>query len=422
MAKATKKSAAATIDLQQAKRFWHRRQGLAEPQKGALEDVVARSGWGRTLGGIDVYIATRARVPSLTRAQLEKAVGESRLQAIPCVRGCIYMVPRQHAALGLKIAEELARKRIDTETAKAGFKSGELAQVGKEVLKALKKGPLSTDALKKALPEGTVRSLGEQGKKLGISSTLPPSLRVLEFDGAIERTPEDARLDHQDYLWRVPAQNPFASAKLPGDAAARHAALARIFAEQAGPVTAHHFACWSGLNKTQSAAAFEKAGLVPVAVEGYADDAFVREEDLPELTKADRSEAVSFLSFEDGFLTLHGGPGLMADPKHHGLNVESWGAMGKATTLGDAKHLATRTIVVGETLAGYWEYDLDTKRVVAATFDAAPPARAKAIREGADALAGFITDQMGHAKSFSLDNDKEIRKRLGIVKTLKVVK
>ena len=49
------------------------------------------------------------------------------------------------------------------------------------MLKAPRKGPLSTDALRKSLPGGTVRSLGEKGKKVGISSTLPPAVRHLKL-------------------------------------------------------------------------------------------------------------------------------------------------------------------------------------------------------------------------------------------------
>jgi len=54
-----------------------------------------------------------------------------------------------------------------------------------------------------------VRSLGEKGKKLGLSSTLPPALRTLEFEGRIERTLEGGRLDSERYLWRLPARERF---------------------------------------------------------------------------------------------------------------------------------------------------------------------------------------------------------------------
>jgi hypothetical protein len=49
------------VDLSRARAFWHRRQGLAEPVGGTLEEVVTSTGWPRTLGGVDVYLAVRAR-------------------------------------------------------------------------------------------------------------------------------------------------------------------------------------------------------------------------------------------------------------------------------------------------------------------------------------------------------------------------
>jgi hypothetical protein len=79
--------AALRIDLARARAHWHWRQGLAEPMNGPLEEVVAETGWPRTLGGVDVYLALRARAPGMRRSDLDEAVEEARLQVIPAVRG-----------------------------------------------------------------------------------------------------------------------------------------------------------------------------------------------------------------------------------------------------------------------------------------------------------------------------------------------
>lgn len=61
------------LRLAQARAHWVRCQGLDAPVGGPIEEVVARTGWVRTLGGVDVYLATFARVPGMTQADLERA-------------------------------------------------------------------------------------------------------------------------------------------------------------------------------------------------------------------------------------------------------------------------------------------------------------------------------------------------------------
>jgi hypothetical protein len=409
---------ALTLSLERARAHWHRKQGLAEPLPGSIEEVVAATGWPRTLGGVDVYLAMRARVPGMKRQQLDEAVEQSRLQVIPAVRGCIYLVPRPEVPLVLRIAEEQHRKRADREYEKAGIAPTELADVGEAVLKALRKGPLSTDALRKALPEGTVRSLGDKGKKVGLSSTLPPALRHLEFEGKVERTLEGGRLDSERYLWRVPAKNSFTGAKVPGEPVERHARIAATFFRQAGPVTLENFTTWAALSQREARAAMEKLPLVPVAVEGFASEAWVLEEELAVLReKAPATSSLSMLSFEDGYLAFHGGPALFTDPAHHARAVPVWGNT-KGSTLGDARHMFMRSLFDGDRLVGLWEYDLDAGAVVFGTFDTLAPKRRKAVEVLAKDVAAFLRDDVGHAHSFSLDNDDSVRERAALVKAM----
>lgn len=410
-------AAAVRISLDRARAFWHRRQGLAEAGQGTIEETLDATSWPRTLGGVDVYLALRARRPGMRRQELDGAVAQSRIQVIPAVRGCIYVVPRPQVPLVLRIAEEQARKRMDREMEKVGVKPSELADVGEAVLKALRKGPLTTDALRKALPEGVVRSLGEKGKKVGISSTLPPAIRHLEFEGKVERTLENGRLDTERYLWRLTPKNPFTGAKVPKDAAERYARLAEIFVRQAGPVTVSDFADWAALSQRDARAAIENLPAVPVAVEGYADEAFVLEKDLAALKDAAPATSVSLLSFEDNYLTIHGGPGLLTDPKHHSREVSRWGTT-KGTTLGDVKHLLARSVLDGDRLVGFWEFDPSSGKGVFATFDPLPPKRKKAVQELAESTAAFLKEDLGHARSFSLDSMEQVQERADLIKKM----
>jgi hypothetical protein len=413
-------SPALTIDLGRARAHWHRRQGLAEPVGGAVDAVVAATGWPRTLGGSDVYLAVRARVPGMPRQALDEAVQTGKLQVVPAVRGCIYLVPRAEVPLVMRVAEEQYRKRTERELQKVGVDAAELKAVGAEVVKVLAGGPLAPDALRQALPEGSVRSLGEKGKKLGMSSPLPTALRYLEFEGKVERTLAGGRLDSERYEWRLPATNPFAGAKVPAGEVERNAAIARRFFSSAGPATLRDLANWTGLAQKDASAAMDRLPLAPVKIEGWADEAYVLEDELPRLREgagASSTVPVSFLPFEDNFIVLHGGPGLFVDPRHHGRTIPVWGTT-RGTTLGDATHMSMRALVEGDRITGLWEYDPDQKRIVFGTFEPMAPARRKQAEAQAEDLGRFLREEIGHARSFVLDTENALRERARLVKTL----
>lgn len=409
--------AALRIDLGRARTHWHARQGLAAPGAGSLEETLAATGWLRTLGGVDVYLAARARSPGMRRAELDGAKEGGLVQVSPAARGCIYLVPAAHVPLALRIAEEQHRKRSERDLVKAGTSLAEVNETAVAALATLRtRGASTTDALRKALPAGTLRSLGERGKKAGLSSTLGPALRELEFAGKVERTLEGGRLDSERYAWRAAKKDPFAGAKLPEAAEGRHAALAELFFGWAGPATLKDFAEWSGLALRDAKIAASKSPLVPVAVDGYTDEALVLAVDLPLLKQAQKpSKAVRLLSFEDNFLVLRGGPRTVTDAKHHERKLAVWGNT-KGSTIGEAKHIASRSIVTGDGLVGFWEYDPDAGELVTTTFEPLGAAQARELAALADETAAFLKSEIGHAKIFSLDSDDEIRKRAKALK------
>ncbi|MFN7989306.1 MAG: crosslink repair DNA glycosylase YcaQ family protein [Thermoanaerobaculia bacterium] len=397
------------VPLERARAFWVARQGLASPQEGSLHDVVARTGWLRTLGGADVYLALRARVPGVSRAAVDAESAALRLRVVPAARGCIYLVPEAHVPLALRVAEASWRPRTEREVGKAGASWKEVEACAAAIVSALD-APATTDALRRALPAGALRSLGEAGKKVGISSLLPIALRLLELEGKVERTLEGGRLDSERYLWRRAKKNVLASAKVPSSPSARNAELLRLFLSWSGPATPKELAAWSGLSLAEVRAAAALLDPVTVDVEGHAGDALLLPGDEEALLGVREPATVRLLSFEDNLLAAHGGPGVLVAPEDRDRSVESWGSS-RPSTLGSAAHLARRTVLAGRTLAGFWELDADGGRVVTSLFRRLSRKEADALERLSGETARFLLDEVGHGRSFSLDTDENVRER-----------
>lgn len=84
---------------------------------------------------------------------------------------------------------------------------------------------------------------------------------------------------------------------------------------------------------------------------------------------------------------------------------------------GRAPRDAPLLLVDGE-VRGFWEVDVDAGEGVVAPFAPLPKARRAAVDEAGAALVRFLLDEIGHARSFSLDTDDEVRKRAAAVRAL----
>lgn len=391
-------------------------QGLASP-RGPLGATVERTGFLRTLGGVEVYLAARARVPGMKAKDVDAATASRQMHVVPSVRGCIYLVAARDVALSLRTADLLTRERMRKDRERAGIKKGEIEALGEKVVEALdKNGPLTTDALRKALPEGAVRSLGDKGKRIGVSSPLPPTLRVLEFAGRIERMVETGRLDTERYRWQKRLKNPFRSVELPNELAALAPRLAEIFLGAAGVARVEDFACWSGLSRRDAAAGLATLRTRPVEVEGsdgkWLSLAAAYVEDAPTT-----DDVHTLLGFEDNAFGLNVGSALFAEPRFHKMKVPSWGSSTKVS-LGEARHLSSRPVIAEGRLAGFWDYDPEAKQAVVGLFDAVSKESKRRLAEEAAAVTRFLRDELGHGRSFSLDTDAELSKRAAWVRTL----
>jgi len=115
-------------------------------------------------------------------------------------------IPRSaHArGAGAESREENWRPRAEKEHEKAGIEPRELAELGRGIVETLRGRALGTDAIRKALPETAVRSLGEKGKKLGLSSTLSAGAAHARVRGPHRTHARGGRLDSERYCGGSP--------------------------------------------------------------------------------------------------------------------------------------------------------------------------------------------------------------------------
>jgi hypothetical protein len=391
------------MEIERARAFWWQRQGLGAPISRSVTTVLGDTGWLRTLAGADVYIAARARVPGMTRAQLDKAVAGSELRVMPAVRGCIYLVPAGAIGDLMALNAESWRASATKDLAKIGKSLRDVEKLVPSVLAAIGDGALTTDAIRKAVD---VPSFGEAGKKIGVSSPLPLALRLLELERRIERTLEGGRLDSDRYLWRAttapkPAKD--------GDRVARLGNIVNQFLSWAGPATLAQLAAWTGLAQRDLAPALAQLGAESIAIDGLGE-AWLRRGDRAAVERAPAAKGIALLAFEDNYLVNHGGLAAVTEARHLAAKIDPWGGT-SARTVGESKHVLSRTIVIDGLVAGLWEVDPRARGAVWFAFDPPSAAIARELDDRTHELATFLLDELGHARSFSLDTMDDVQER-----------
>ena len=248
------------MDTARLRAWWSHRQGLDGRLANELPaKVLEQTGWARSVGGTGPYLGLHARCGA-GREAVDAAAANLEIHELPAARGCTYVVPNSAFALGLKLGQ--GAPEADMRVArKLGVTDAEIANLCKAVVEALKKGPLDPNELRTATGKAS-RSLGEEGKKKGVTTTLPLALEQLQAYGEIRRVPTNGRLDQQRYRYTLWRPNPLASFKLSlGEA---YTQLALFFFDWIGPATAAEFQAFAGLGVKAAKAAMEPLKLRPL--------------------------------------------------------------------------------------------------------------------------------------------------------------
>ncbi len=384
------------MDLTKLRAWWWHRQGLdgslatAEPAA-----VLLRTGWARSVGGANPYLSLIARAGT-ARAGADAAVAGLEIYELPSARGCTYVLPSDHFGLGLQVGKAAPEGEART-LEKLGVTRQEIDMLCTAVLGVLDAGrPLDPAKLKDALGD-QVRNLGEEGRKRGQTTTLPAALGLLQAAGEIRRVPTNGRLDQQRYAyvrWSAPTTEL-------SDAAAR-TELARLYFQWTGPATLGHFRWFSAFSVANAKAAVADLGLVDVG------DGLLA---LPELVKefetyeAPMKPSYALLAGIDALLLLRRDLPSLVDAPDAGIPIP-----GENQRIGNIADLPDHAIVDRGRLVGLWQYDVEGGELVWWLFSGAKPD--KSLREAIQRTQAFVRDDIGDARSFSLDSPKSRAPRL----------
>jgi len=382
------------MDDTQLRTWWWRRQGLDGTFQGQNPaEVLAAAGWARSVGGSGPYFTLFSRA-GITREQADAAVANLEIHELPTARGCTYVLPKEDFALGLKVGQEFADGDMSV-ARKLGVTDKEVEKLSDAVLSALKKEALEPEQIREAVG-GAARSLGEEGKKKGVSTTLPLALGKLQSVGEIRRVPVNGRLDQQRYRYTLWKPNPLA--KFPLSVEQARSELARRFFRWIGPATIGEWQWFSGLG-----AKLAKAALEPLQLAAL-EDRLAFPEDAEAFAKLTLSKKPQYalVSALDGLFLLRRDLSQLIAPEDRD-RIEKLGAV---------KDLATNAILDRGRVIGLWEFEPDSGTIAWTCFTKADAA----LKEAVARTESYIRDQLGDARSFSLDSPKSRAPRIAALR------
>jgi hypothetical protein len=367
--------------------WWAHRQGLDGSLTGlSAGEVLARTGWARSVAGAGPYLTLFSRA-GLSRAEIDKAVADVAIHELPAARGCTYVLPSADYALGLKVGQTFTENE-NRVALKLGVTGAEIAKLRAAIVKVLTAGPLEPDAIRAAVG-AAARSLGPEGVKKGITTTLPVALGTMQSEGEIRRISLNGRLDQQRYKYALWKPSPLAGWKLTAEQG--FVELARRYFGWTGGASLAEFQWFSGLSGKAA-----KAAVDPLHLESLEGDRLMLPEDREAFDKfqTPKHPQYAVVSSLDGINQLRRElKSLVAPEDRQRVGLE------KQKSVVD---LSNHAIFDRGRLVGLWAFDTETGTIAWMSF--VKPDRA--MKDAVARTEAFVRDELGDARSFSLDSPK----------------
>ncbi|RPI27362.1 MAG: hypothetical protein EHM61_08720 [Acidobacteria bacterium] len=396
------------MDGAKLRAWWFHRQGLDGRLAGkTAAEVLEQTGWARSVGGANPYLTLFARAGT-SRQAADDAVARLEIYELPSARGCTYVVPASDFALALKVGQGFGHEADMKNARKLGVTDDEIDRLCEALLGQLERGPMEPDELRGAVGD-RVRSLGPEGKKKGLTTTLPLALGKLQSAGDIRRVPVNGRLDQQRYRYSIWRPNPLSTFRRTVEEA--YTELARRFFRWIGPATLAEFQWFSGLGAKVAKSAVDPLRLQSVN-EGAAYLMFPDDYEALLAFQPPSDPAYSLVNNLDGIALLRRDlKGLLA-PEDVSRHVFAEKGL---TELGGLADLPNQAILDRGRVVGLWDYDTVSAAIAWTLF----VKRSEAVEQAVARTERFVRDELGDVRSFSLDSPKSRAPRIAALRGMK---
>lgn len=386
-----------TIPTAKLRAWWAHRQWLDGGHAGAsAAEVLTATGWARSVGGAGPYLGLFARA-GLSREAVDAAVAALEVHELPAARGCTYLLPAADYALGLAAGAATAEGDLALAEKHLGVTRDEIEKLCLTISQVLSPtDPLDPAAIRAAVG-GAVRNLGEAGRRRGRTTTLPIALGLLQSRGLIRRVPVNGRLDQQRYGyvgWDQPVR---------GSATE----LAERYFSWAAPASIKHFRWFSGFT-----AATAKAATAPLDLTALpGTELLIPTEILSDFQEFSPPATPSYalLAGIDGLHLLHRDLPRLLDPADAGRPSP---ASRNGRSFGGETDPQSHLVVDRGRIIGIWEYDTERAEIAHQLFVPADDA----LRETITRTEAFVRDQLGDARSFSLDSPRSRAPKIAAIR------
>jgi hypothetical protein len=389
------------VSLQRLNSWRMHRQFLDRPfESKNLLDLIKSVGWIYSPGCSTPYLSLWARLASFKTEDLHKLVfDDQKLVPLETLRGCSMLVPRDQAAVALRI-----RPRTFTELSKQARQQmpvtdAEMEKLKTALLRALEGSSKTAEQLTRAVPPTLIKDFSPDLKRIGFINSLSLAINLLKEEGRIIKIQTTRRLDSTAYSYvllsdLLPEVDPFEMRN--------HEACTKLAAQYfkaESPARSKDFAWWAGINVTDAVKGIEdvKPKLVTISVEGTKDEYLIPESDLDEFYKFTPDESpFNLIPYRDTYLK---GQREIVDRflrmEHADKPFSRW----KGKLINDP----IATIIRDGQVIGVWEWNESDKDIDVILFENTPKPLQKAIEKRSKELATFIRSNLGQTRLHGLD-------------------
>lgn len=236
---------------------------------------------------------------------------------------------------------------------------------------------------------------------------MPLALGRLQARGDVRRVPVNGRLDNQRYAYTRWSPNPVHTATHDVHDATRR--LAALWFGWMGPASLKEFQWFSGLS-----AAKVREAVAPLQLSAVADESplLLPQAMLESFTtfRVPTEPQYSVVSSLDTIVAARRNVIDLLDPRDHDHPVVA----DKSTQpVGRLSDLPSHALLDRGRLIGLWEFDPEAQDIVFALFRGRPDA---ALRAAITRTATYVRDELGDARSFSLDSPKSRAPRIAALR------